>query len=183
MRRVELLKHLRQHGCEIVREGRRHSWWQNRRNGCRSAISRHREIADLLARKICRNAFSSPLLSQATSRRQHSITPSRSAPFHPGRGQLAPAPCGARGDLSKRGSSLAPRVSIARRLRLRRAVRHGGKQPPDAALSDAHSRGVPRLPLSHTRWKRWQCCRIRGFIRILIREGREGLFKRQQIPC
>lgn len=39
----------------MIREGRRHSWWGNDRNGQRSAVPRHREIDDLLARKICRD--------------------------------------------------------------------------------------------------------------------------------
>ena len=55
MKRVELLKHLRKQGCEMIREGGRHSWWRNDRGDRRSAIPRHREIDDILARKICRD--------------------------------------------------------------------------------------------------------------------------------
>ena len=55
MKRVELLKYLRRQRCEMIREGRRHSWWRNERGDRRSAIPRHREIDDLLARKICRD--------------------------------------------------------------------------------------------------------------------------------
>jgi len=31
MKRAELLKHLRQQGCDTIREGGRHSWWRNNR--------------------------------------------------------------------------------------------------------------------------------------------------------
>lgn len=55
MKRTELLKYLRQQGCALIREGRRHSWWRNNRSGRRSAVPRHREIDDLLARKVCRD--------------------------------------------------------------------------------------------------------------------------------
>jgi mRNA interferase HicA len=55
MKRTALLRHLREHGCEPLREGGRHSWWQNRRENRRSAIPRHNEIDDHLARKICKD--------------------------------------------------------------------------------------------------------------------------------
>ena len=55
MKRHELLEHLRRHGCVLVREGRRHSWWGNPSNGQRSAVPRHAEIPDPLCRKICRD--------------------------------------------------------------------------------------------------------------------------------
>ncbi len=55
MKRVELLKLLRRQGCEKIREGRRHSWWRDGKGGRRSAIPRHREIDNFLARKICKD--------------------------------------------------------------------------------------------------------------------------------
>ena len=55
MKRVELLKLLRRQGCEKIREGRRHSWWQDGKGERRSAIPRHREIDNFLARKICKD--------------------------------------------------------------------------------------------------------------------------------
>ena len=42
MKRRDLLRHLRQHGCRFVREGSDHSIWQNPVNGNRSAVPRHR---------------------------------------------------------------------------------------------------------------------------------------------
>jgi mRNA interferase HicA len=55
MKREALLRHLRRHGCELLREGGRHSWWRNTLQQRRSAIPRHREIDDNLARKICKD--------------------------------------------------------------------------------------------------------------------------------
>ena len=49
VKRHELLAHLRRHGCVLVREGRRHSWWGNPVNNQRSAVPRHIEIPDPLA--------------------------------------------------------------------------------------------------------------------------------------
>lgn len=54
MKRRDLLRYLSQQGCELVREGARHSWWQNPGLGRRSAVPRHSEVSDFLARKICR---------------------------------------------------------------------------------------------------------------------------------
>jgi mRNA interferase HicA len=42
------------HGCYLKREGGAHSLWVNPQTGKMEAVPRHNEIADLLARKICR---------------------------------------------------------------------------------------------------------------------------------
>ena len=55
MKRKALLKHLRGHGCELLREGANHSWWHNPGLSKRSAVPRHSEIVDQLARKICKD--------------------------------------------------------------------------------------------------------------------------------
>jgi mRNA interferase HicA len=55
MKREALLRHLRRHGCQLLREGGRHSWWHNPAQNKRSAVPRHNEIDDDLARKICRD--------------------------------------------------------------------------------------------------------------------------------
>jgi len=39
----------------LLREGRRHSWWHNPGEHTHSAVPRHTEIADDLARKICKD--------------------------------------------------------------------------------------------------------------------------------
>jgi len=55
VKRSSLLRHLRQHGCVLKREGASHSLWTNPRTGTIEAIPRHAEVANLLAKKICRN--------------------------------------------------------------------------------------------------------------------------------
>ena len=55
MKRTELVRHLEAHGCRLLREGARHSIFVNRAAGKATSVPRHREINDLLARKICRD--------------------------------------------------------------------------------------------------------------------------------
>jgi mRNA interferase HicA len=55
MKRSVLLAHLREHGCELLREGARHSWWHHPVLNKRSAVPRHNEVIDILARKICKD--------------------------------------------------------------------------------------------------------------------------------
>ena len=55
MKRIDLTRHLEAHGCQLLREGGSHSVYVNRTAGKTSTIPRHREINDLLARKICRD--------------------------------------------------------------------------------------------------------------------------------
>lgn len=55
MKRKHLIKHLRQQGCHQVREGRKHSVWANAELGTRTVVSRHTEIDNGLAKKICKD--------------------------------------------------------------------------------------------------------------------------------
>ena len=55
MKRVALLKHLQKSGCMLLREGGKHSWWHNPASNKRSAVPRHNEIDDQLAKKICKD--------------------------------------------------------------------------------------------------------------------------------
>lgn len=55
MKRRELVRHLEQHGCELLREGAKHTVYVNRKARKSSTIPRHREINEGLARKICRD--------------------------------------------------------------------------------------------------------------------------------
>ena len=55
MKRGDLLRHLRRHGCYLKREGASHSLWCNPASGAVEAVPRHIEISNVLARKICRN--------------------------------------------------------------------------------------------------------------------------------
>jgi len=54
MKRVELITHLEKNGCILLREGGNHSIYQNPANKKQSAVGRHRELSDLLCRKICK---------------------------------------------------------------------------------------------------------------------------------
>jgi mRNA interferase HicA len=53
MNRVDLIRHLERHGCEFLRQGGRHTVYVNRNARRSSAIPRHPEVNDFLARKIC----------------------------------------------------------------------------------------------------------------------------------
>ena len=55
MKRRELVRHLEQHGCELLREGANHSIFVNRAAGKTSTVPRHSEINDDLARKISKD--------------------------------------------------------------------------------------------------------------------------------
>jgi predicted RNA binding protein YcfA (HicA-like mRNA interferase family) len=55
MKRRDLVWHLEQHGCELLREGSRHSVYVNRLNSKVSTVPRHNEINDYLAEKICKD--------------------------------------------------------------------------------------------------------------------------------
>jgi hypothetical protein len=55
MKRRAFERWLAQHGCELDREGSRHSWFVNAALNRRSAVPRHAEINDDLVRKICRD--------------------------------------------------------------------------------------------------------------------------------
>ena len=55
MKRIDLIRYLMSHGCELFREGGNHSVYINRETQRSSAVPRHREINDVLAKKICRD--------------------------------------------------------------------------------------------------------------------------------
>lgn len=55
MKRVDLIRYLIFHGCELFREGGNHSVYINRKVQRSSTIPRHREINDFLVKKICRD--------------------------------------------------------------------------------------------------------------------------------
>ena len=61
MKRKELIQYLRSQGCEFIREGGKHSWWYNPALNKRSAIPRHNEIVDVLAKKICKDLGVPPI--------------------------------------------------------------------------------------------------------------------------
>jgi len=55
VKRVDLVRHLLAHGCELLREGGNHSVFLNRSTRKVATVPRHREINEFLARKICKD--------------------------------------------------------------------------------------------------------------------------------
>ena len=55
MKRIDLVRHLAAHGCELLREGANHSVYVKQKARKASAIPRYRGINEHLARKICRD--------------------------------------------------------------------------------------------------------------------------------
>ena len=55
MKRTDLVRHLESLGCYLLREGGKHSVFVNPVNNQTSAVPRHREVNEFLARKICRD--------------------------------------------------------------------------------------------------------------------------------
>ena len=63
MKRGDLIRHLREHGCIFLSEGGRHTKWTNPRTRHIESIPRHVEIDNLLARAICRK-LSIPIIGR-----------------------------------------------------------------------------------------------------------------------
>lgn len=55
MKRRILLKHIRRNGCELLREGAKHSIYYNLENRKTTSVPSHTEIVDKLAIKICKD--------------------------------------------------------------------------------------------------------------------------------
>jgi len=55
MKRHDLIRHIEAHGCRLLRDKGKHSVYFNPVNNQTSAVPRHRELNDFLARKICRD--------------------------------------------------------------------------------------------------------------------------------
>lgn len=53
MKRIDLIRHIESNECVLFREGGRHSIYKNLQNGNMTAIPRHREVKENLAKKIC----------------------------------------------------------------------------------------------------------------------------------
>ncbi|MDR2579865.1 MAG: type II toxin-antitoxin system HicA family toxin [Fibromonadaceae bacterium] len=54
MKRNVFLKHLKENGCTLKREGSSHSWYVNMLNGNLSSIPRHSDINEITVIKICK---------------------------------------------------------------------------------------------------------------------------------
>jgi len=60
LKRRDLLRHLREQGCLLLREGGKHSVFVNPGIGLTSTLPRHNEINDFLVFKICRDLGIAP---------------------------------------------------------------------------------------------------------------------------
>ncbi|MFM7230210.1 MAG: type II toxin-antitoxin system HicA family toxin [Cyanobacteriota bacterium] len=54
MKRADLIRSIEQGGCVLVRQCGKHDWYRNPVTGVSQPVPRHREIKDLLARRIIR---------------------------------------------------------------------------------------------------------------------------------
>ncbi len=54
MKLRDLLKHLNKNGCEITREGGKYSIYVNMKTEVETPATRHPEVANFAARKICK---------------------------------------------------------------------------------------------------------------------------------
>lgn len=54
MKRVDLIRQIEAFGCVLVRHGSKHDWYRNPNTGISQPVPRHREIGEVLARKIVR---------------------------------------------------------------------------------------------------------------------------------
>jgi len=55
LKRRDLVRHLEQHGCVLLREGANHTIFVNPAARKTSSVPRHNEINNDLARKICKD--------------------------------------------------------------------------------------------------------------------------------
>jgi len=55
VKRRDLVRHLEDNGCQLLREGGSHSIYLNPKARKVSTVPRHREINGFLAEKICRD--------------------------------------------------------------------------------------------------------------------------------
>ncbi|MEI7581755.1 type II toxin-antitoxin system HicA family toxin [Runella sp.] len=54
MKRIQLIKHLKAHGCMLLREGGDHTIFYNPANGHQAPIGRHQELKNILCKKVCK---------------------------------------------------------------------------------------------------------------------------------
>jgi predicted RNA binding protein YcfA (HicA-like mRNA interferase family) len=55
MKRTDLVRHLAANGCELFREGGRHSIFWNPANRRTTAVPRHAEVVEPVVSRICKD--------------------------------------------------------------------------------------------------------------------------------
>jgi mRNA interferase HicA len=71
MKRVDLIKTIEGFGCQLVRHGAKHDWYQNPTTQIAQPLPRHREIKEHLARHIIRMLKTSPTGESNSSTDNH----------------------------------------------------------------------------------------------------------------
>jgi mRNA interferase HicA len=61
MKRKDLVRHLTDNGCVLLREGGKYSVFQNPATQKEVPVTRHMEIADFAAKKICKQLEIPPM--------------------------------------------------------------------------------------------------------------------------
>ncbi len=61
MKRRELVKHLLDNGCALLREGGKYSVFRHEESGREVAVTRHPELEDYAAKKICKQLGIPPI--------------------------------------------------------------------------------------------------------------------------
>ena len=61
MKRRDLIKHLTENGCVLLREGGKYSVFQNPTTLIEVPVTRHPEMADHTARKLCKQLGVPPM--------------------------------------------------------------------------------------------------------------------------
>jgi predicted RNA binding protein YcfA (HicA-like mRNA interferase family) len=59
MKRLELVRKLTELGCELIRHGGNHDWYQNKQSKACQPVPRHREINENLAKSILKKLSAS----------------------------------------------------------------------------------------------------------------------------
>jgi len=52
LRRRDLIRQLEEAGCVMIRHGGKHDWYRNPTTGVSQPVPRHREINEILAKRI-----------------------------------------------------------------------------------------------------------------------------------
>ncbi|HVE72629.1 MAG TPA: type II toxin-antitoxin system HicA family toxin [Thermoanaerobaculia bacterium] len=82
MKRRDLERHLRQHGCTVLREGGNHTVFVNETSSRVTAVPRHNEIKTPTVREICKRLTSQHRPDASRCRRQSPRGPRVPGPRH-----------------------------------------------------------------------------------------------------
>ena len=55
MKRLDLIRIIEKNGAQFIRHGSDHDWYKNKETGIAEAVPRHRDIKELLVKKIIKH--------------------------------------------------------------------------------------------------------------------------------